>query len=379
MRIVVDGIIYSLQKSGGISRVFSEIMPRMCDLDRDLRIHVLLNKRSKQPLPRHAAIRYQQTYRVQPFLRPRRFWQNRGDRFKDALNRWVLGDSHGSIWHSTYYTLPWRWSGPVVVTVHDMIHERYAEAYFQTDADEKTRRIIREAVLRADRVIAISHATRNDLVEYYDIPGEKVQVIHLGFNPVFSRPPGADPVGSPYLLYVGDRTKYKNFGGLLRAFAAWPKNGEVLLAVAGADWSEEERKQIEAVGLWDRIRHLRYPDDAVLRDLYSYALAFVYPSLYEGFGIPLLEAMSAGCPVLASRIPSTLEIGRDVPVYHEPGNWEDLLASFSALGDETGLAERTVTGREIAGAFSWDITACRTAALYHDLAGRSPDRGIARP
>lgn len=367
MNIIIDGIVYSFQKAGGISRLFSEILPRMCDDDKRIRFQLLLNHKHIQPLPRHEQISYQQTYKVDPFLRPARLWQPYRTAFKEELNSRLIGDSGGKIWHSTYYTVPKKWKGPVVITAYDMIHERYKESCFSNLREEEVRKNKREAVSLADRIISISHATKEDLKNILGVSDEKIQVIHLACSPVFQKKTSEQPMKKPFILYVGDRPKYKNFASLLHAFSLWSKNGEVELVVVGADWSEEETKRIAGLKLSGKVRLFPFPDDSVLRDLYNQALAFVYPSLYEGFGIPLLEAMSCACPVIASRIPSTVEVAGDVPIYHEPGNWEQLLSNLDQAYQESKSPERILSGLDRAKQFSWELTAQQTAELYRDL------------
>jgi len=367
INVVVDGIVYSFQKVGGVSRIFNEIMPRMCEAEEGIYFQLLLNKKNIQPLPQHKHIFYQNTYKVDPFLRPARLWQPYRTAFKEELIIRLMGDSKNKIWHSTYFTLPKRWKGAVVITAYDMIHERYQESYFTNLRDEKVRKNKRDAISRADQIISISNATKEDLKNVLGVPDEKIQVIHLACSPVFQKMAGGQRPGKPYILYVGDRLRYKNFAGLLQAFSMWPKNSEVELVTVGADWSEEERKSITELKLSGKVRLFPFPDDFVLRDLYNQALAFVYPSLYEGFGIPLLEAMSCGCPVIASRIPSTIEVAEDVPIYHGPGNSEQLLSNLDQAYSEAKSPDRILSGLNRAKSFSWELTAQKTAELYREL------------
>ena len=175
----------------------------------------------------------------------------------------------------------------------------------------------------------------------------------------------------PYLLYVGTRGHHKNFRLLLEAYSRWDRRSEVSLVVVGAPWSHEEMLHVETTGISDRVYLLSDINDERLCWLYNRAAAFVHPSLYEGFGIPLLEAMACGCPIIASRIPSTIEVARDCPIYFEPTESEDLIAAF-----DTGVAEgrdsaRVHLGLELAERFSWDATARQTLGVYRALS--NPD------
>ncbi|MBI1792663.1 MAG: glycosyltransferase family 4 protein [Chloroflexi bacterium] len=368
LNIIVDGIIYSNQKAGGISRLFNEIMPRICDHDENIHFQLLLNNKNIQSLPRHEHIFYQPTYKVESFLRPWRLWRRYLACVKGEINIQLFGDSRKKIWHSTYYTLPSkRWRGVMVMTAYDMIYERFKESYFLNLWDEEFRDKKRNAISRADKIISISHATKDDLINFFGVDDEKIQVIHLACSPVFQKTASKEPSVKPFILYIGGRAKYKNFIGLLQIFSRWSKNNEVDLVAVGADWSEEEAKNIIELKLSEKVRLIPYPNDIVLRDLYNQALAFVYPSFYEGFGIPLLEAMSCGCPVIASQIPSTVEVAGDVPIYHEPGNLEQLLSNLDQSYDESKSSKRILSGLNRAKSFSWERTAQQTAELYRTL------------
>lgn len=124
MRVVVDGIIYQKQSQGGISRLFSEILPRMCDLDSSLEVTLLAAGWCKQPLPAHPHIRQVRAFPVENLLRPRRIWRPLVPRVRAVAQGLQLGNRPGSIWHSTYYTMPRSWNGSIVVTVVDITHER---------------------------------------------------------------------------------------------------------------------------------------------------------------------------------------------------------------------------------------------------------------
>ncbi|MGD0877001.1 MAG: glycosyltransferase family 1 protein [Anaerolineales bacterium] len=366
MKVVMDGIIYRLQSRGGISRIYSEILPRMCDMDTSLRILLLTERKLLQSLPVHMRIFHWDVSFLNSYL-PAGWARNlvvpRANRF---IYRLLIGQGAGQIWHSTYYTLPKRWYGWQVVTVADMIYERFENISSDEDV-ENFRTIKRKAISRADKIIAISQATKEDLKKFLGVADEKIQVIHLGCNPVFQKMPGQKWLGKPFVLFVGGRAGYKNFEGLLQAFSIWPKNRDVDLVAVGPDWTEEESKKIIALNLLDKVRLIPYPDDLVLRDLYNQALAFLYPSLYEGFGIPLLESMSCGCPIIASRIPSTVEIAGDVPLYHDPGNLEQMVFNLDQACSESKFSERIARGTNLAKSFSWERTARKTLELYRNL------------
>jgi glycosyltransferase involved in cell wall biosynthesis len=373
LKIVVDGVIYQLQSNGGISRLYSETLPRICNLDKRLRIFLLTEGRIAQTLPHHGHIFHKSIPQIEPYLRPGRLWKPVAPTVRELMGKLQIGCTKGAIWHSTYYTMPPnKWRGPVLVTVADMIHERLPHLFSGPWYDQ-FREQKRRSVLAADVVICISEATRQDLQCFYNLNSDSVQVIHLAHSDIFKRQeyPAIEAAWSiekrPFLLYVGLRAHYKNFEGLIRAYSVWPQRNDVTLVVVGKPWTASEEAYLAALGIQGRVQVLTGVDDKMLLRLYNQAVALVYPSLYEGFGIPLLEAMACGCPVIASRIPSTVEVAGEQPIYFEPVHLESLLAAFDLALAEGRNSERVRTGLEHAQDFSWDKTSSQVLEVYHAL------------
>lgn len=258
-----------------------------------------------------------------------------------------------------------------VVTVYDMIHERFADLFTGPKHDQFRERK-RRCVMEADVVICISEATCQDVQNFYGFDSNRIQVIPLGYNDSFRALGKGDFVYNlfttkPFLLYVGSRAYYKNFKHLLSAYSRWGGQKEVDLVVVGQNWSEDEKKWLVKHGIQDQVHLLVDIDDETLCILYNQATAFIYPSLYEGFGIPLLEAMACGCPVVASHIPSTVEIAGNFPIYFKPHQVESLLAALDIALSEGRDTKRVRMGFKIAGKYSWDETAKQTLHVYHAL------------
>jgi len=367
MRVVMDGLIYSLQPHGGISRLFNEILPRLCALDEGLEVELLTHGGLLQPPPVHPRIHHRRLWPVDSWLRPRRWWRRVAPVFRAWIQRRWLGPAAGRVWHSTYYTEPLNWDGPIVVTVVDMIHERFTHL-FDSAADDEFRRLKRRCLLRADVIICISETTQQDLQRFYgDLPGE-VRVIPLACSPCFRPLPQVDAAAKPFLLYVGERSHYKNFWGFLEAYRHWPGRDDVEMAVVGRPWWPGEAERLKALELGGHVRFLGPVNDEMLCRLYNQASALVYPSLYEGFGIPLLEAMACGCPILASDIPATREVAADYPVYFDPAVPEHLLAALDAVMANGREPQRRARGFALVQRYSWEHTARQTLAVYRDLA-----------
>jgi glycosyltransferase involved in cell wall biosynthesis len=166
---------------------------------------------------------------------------------------------------------------------------------------------------------------------------------------------------------VGARAGYKNFTALIDAYAGWAKRDEILLVCVGAAWQPAETRLLDERGVTGRVRLLRHIDDERLRRLYNRAVGFVYPSLEEGFGIPLLEAMACGCPIAASHIPSTLEVAGDIPLTFDPTNVDDLRSVLDRLAGAESLAARRAAGLARVQAFSWEKTAQGMLEVYRSV------------
>lgn len=370
MNVLVDGVIYLYQTRGGISRIFTETLPRMCEIESELRVQLLISGKPRQMLPRHARLSHRFLPPVDPLLPPRRLWpvyRTLGAAFT-ALR---IGKTANKIWHSTYFTRPIRWKGARVVTVADMIYELFPKLYSMA-GDDEFRRQKKRCVQEADAVLCISQTTKKDLQAAYGLSPDKIRVVHLACGNAFqclaesfqtheSRGP------QPFLLYVGSRAHYKGFDTLLRSYSHWSPRKDVHLIVVGQDLSEEEKKCLTELRLTDRVHLLRNIDDEHLCHLYNRAAAFIYPSLYEGFGIPLLEAMACGCPIVASRIPSTLEVAGNIPIYFESGNVEALALALDHVLRDGRRSSRSIAGMKHVQQYSWNKAATETIELYKSL------------
>jgi glycosyltransferase involved in cell wall biosynthesis len=364
MNINIEGVIFELQPVGGISRIYREVLPRICSQNEDVSINIVTVEKILQQLPSHQRIKHIQSpswpYR---YIRPTQLFSGLRDFVRIETEAIKLSSRQRSIWHATYFKIPKKWHGPRIVSVYDLTYERFPDL-FNTPGDDEIRSQKQKAVLNADKVICISEATRQDVIEIYKIPQAKTETIYLGYSTVFRRLPGlANSIEKPYLLYVGLRAHYKNFSNLLKAYARWKHKHEINLIVVGKPWDDEEIKIIRALKLDENVQLKTNTSDTELCRLYNDAIALVYPSLYEGFGIPLLEASACACPIIASRIPSTQEIIGNNAVYFEPLDIESILAAL----EQSLSLKHAPEYIEIACKFSWDRTAQETLGLYQGL------------
>lgn len=371
MQVVVDSIIFELNPRGGVARLFAEILPRMCQMDDATEIHLLTNQRHGYGLGLHPHL---QMIPLNPpldrLIRPRYIFQPITTWMTNRIKQRATRELRRMIWHPTYYTLLPDWRGPVVITVHDMLYEMFPQTFRRLD-DRFFRQQKQRCVQQADAVICISETTAQHLQSYINVPRDKIVVIPLAYSTAFRvLKETSAPVHRPYLLYIGGRRAYKNFDRLLESYRRWRYKEEVALVVVGNPWSPQEKQQISTYDLEGYILRMNPVDDTQLAHLYNQALAFVYPSLYEGFGIPLLEAAACGCPVIASDIPSSREVLGDVPIYFDPQDTDSLIDAMDVAVAEARTSSRTERGLLRAQQYSWDRCARQTLEVYRALSGK---------
>lgn len=363
MRILYDGAIYQWQRIGGVNRYFTNLISRLPE-----NFSPVLTTFRKRGIdfPQHAKLKILGFER----FRPQRLSLKFENFYLDRVARAHAFD----LIHPTYYTLlsqrlMERTAVPMVVTFWDMIHDCFPEL----DPGGHVVAMKRQAAAVADAIICISENTRNDLIERYGVSESKMVVTHLASSIDASRSNGAQPVPSrPYFLYVGARHGYKNFQTLLRAFTRLAAdNLEVMLCLAGVAFSNEEEKQISELGLSSRMENYGQVDDDHLAKLYRHSLALVYPSLYEGFGLPPLEAMACGTVVVASNCASLPEVIGDAGFLFDPESVDELTEIMSRILNHPGVREPMIAkGLARAQQFSWQKTVDRTVELYEAVSSR---------
>ncbi len=255
---------------------------------------------------------------------------------------------------------------PVVMTVHDMLQEADPEfARVKSRAIEEKR----AAIANAARIVVPSEGTRDELVRLGGVDPKRIAVIHHGAR--MPRPGAEHPArGRPYLLHVGARKRYKDFATAIRAFAALQRSGfdGALLTVTRTGFDAKERALQRELGLREGSVRTVAADDAALSTLYAHARALVVPSRGEGFGIPILEAMSLGCPVACMRVVGCAEVAGDAALLADAGDDQTLAANLARLIDD-GEVRRTCVVRGLARAreLSWENAAHAYLRLVAEL------------
>lgn len=369
LQIILEGKIFEEQLLGGISRIYHEILPRICQMDERISFSISTSGDLMQSLPHHPQIAgVPSGFPVHRLLRPQTiFWQAQ-DYLRARLQIASIQFGKDTIWHATYFQLPAWWVGPKVITVYDLIHEQFPQ-FFNKNYDAVLRKRKKRAILTADKVICISQTVRSEVVNMYGLPKERVVAIPLACGNIFRHMSREEikpdfRVDRPFILYIGARSHYKNFKLLLSAYATWQHRNEIALLVVGDALSKEEQKEIIAAGIESGVTCLSGITDEELCSLYNQALAFVYPSLSEGFGIPLLEAMACGCRIVASRIPIFMEVAGDVPYFFDPLNKDELI---TALESACFSQSANGGGEDILSNYSWDRNAKATLKIYKEL------------
>jgi glycosyltransferase involved in cell wall biosynthesis len=364
MKITFDHQIFALQARGGISRYFVRLAQALNAQNAEARIiapmHQNLHLAEARPVI-HRGLKVPSALgKVLPFA----------DRANGLLSEHWLRQAPPDLIHHTYYpTQPAGHGGiPRVVTVHDMIPEKFPH---MTMKENPAVALKKHAVMLADHVICVSEHTKQDLCELYELPPNKVSVVHHG-QEVYSvaEEPISRATGKSYLLYVGQRGGYKNFACLLKAVAANPRlRADMdIVAFGGGQLTRAELNLVQTLGLSaSTVRQVDGSDDLLCWH-YRQAAALVYPSFYEGFGMPPLEAMSQGCPVVSSSASAMPEIIGNAGTYFDPNSPEDLSRAIeTVLSDDRLRADLTLRGRERVAMFTWEQCAKRTLAVYATL------------
>ncbi len=284
--------------------------------------------------------------------------------------------------HAPAYTAPFWASVPVVVTVHDVSYERHPE-WYPYRRDPLRRAFYRRSARAAAHVLTVSEFSAREIAGAYGIPPERITVAPLGVSPRFTHADTGIPVDlpadvtPPYLLHVGDLHVRRNLGIVVDALIAARRHlGDLpaQLVVAGVDRgpAAELSAALAAAGIADALVPLGTVSEDRLHALYRHATALVYPSRYEGFGLPLVEAMASGTPVLASAAASIPEVVGDAALLLDPDDtsgWMD--AIIRIVNDEALRARMAAAGKSRAAAFTWARTARTTMGVYRRVAAQA--------
>jgi glycosyltransferase involved in cell wall biosynthesis len=365
MRILYDGLLFSTPQTGGARRYFGNLISRLPPADEPW---VTTTHPPGMHFPEHSNLQV----RHFPRYRPRKL----SSLFERVYFRRLERRTKFDLAHPTYYNLLSRrrlsdYRCPAVITVYDMISEFFSDG---TAAAKRETTNKRHAVCDAARVICISHSTKKDLIELLGVSEGKIRVIYLASEVSLALADREGPIPErPYFLHVGGHSApYKNFPRLLRSFRQVVlRFPEALLCMIGPPLIDAELELIDSLQITRDIQHLGHVGDAQLAQLYQQSVALVYPSLYEGFGIPPLEAMACETAVIAANRSSIPEVVGNAAILIDPECEEELSAAMSTvLEDRSRRDELIRLGRDRAKQFSWDRMAAETRDLYREVVGR---------
>ncbi len=353
LSILYSPEIFSAQRVGGISRYIVELSQRLpADLCKTRIVAGVHLNQHLHTLPSRPGWYI-------PRMGPIGRWRLS---FNQMLFRRAIAEHPTAIIHKSYYSeTDYTDTHPGVITIHDMIDELFPERPTVVSPLLK-----RTECTRADAIIAVSETTKRDLINAFNVPPEKVTVVYHGDS--LSSVSEEKPVSQQqnYVLYVGVREGYKNFQRLLRAFAAsgFLRNNFSLIAFGAETFSEDETRLIAELKLNRQVRHIT-GDDKKLASSYRNATALICPSLYEGFGMPIVEAMGQGCPVISSRYGSLPEIAGEAAAFFEANDIDSISSVIEeTVSSPTRLAELRARGFARHELFSWQKCANETLAVY---------------
>lgn len=364
IKVLYDYQVLSFQKYGGISRYFYELYTSYKNV---------FQNEMDVCLP----IFYSINYYFATFIKQHKKSAGRisqlGNKIKTILDICInyLLSSPYDIIHPTYYFPDYLKFIPrfinkdnkLIITVYDMICE-----IFYPDNKDISRRA--ELIQKADGIIAISEKTKEDLLRIYPtISEDKVRVIYLGNS--MKDPQNKNTIQFPekYILMVGNRTQYKNGNIVLEAFAKSKENVKdlKLLCVGGGPFDSNEKRMIEELGLENAVIQMSLSDEELFY-AYKYAECFVFPSLYEGFGIPILESFFCGCPAILSNASCFPEIAQDAALYFDPQDVDMLMEKIFLLINNPDVSRKLVEkGYERLKFFSWEKTVEETYKFYQEV------------
>ncbi len=264
---------------------------------------------------------------------------------------------------------------PFIVTVHDLI-----SIFFDFDKETTTEKILLKldirGIKRASRIIAVSQHTKNDLIKYLKIADDRISVVYNGVDRSIFKPYNIKALDKPYILYVGSERPRKNLDRLIEAFAILRKEfPELKLVKVGTSGRSEQyrydtMKKLDSLGITQNVIFIDHIPELDLAYYYSSAVLLAYPSLYEGFGLPPLEAMACGCPVVTSNNSSLPEIMGKAGIMVDPYDTDSLTQAMRKVLTSSKLRDGMIgKGLEQAKKFSWERAAMETMEVYKNVGG----------
>lgn len=365
MRILYDHQAFTGQRYGGVARYFHDLMESLLEMGVGVKLSLPF---SNNEYLKNSSVRRPNKFKHIFGFMPTNMLVSRTNRLNSIvqLQRGKFDVFHPTFFHNYY--LNYLGKKPFVLTYHDCIKERFNLNHIDNASHAQKQDLLN----RAAKIIAISENTKADLLEFYQIKPEKIAVIYHATSFRNHELPKDFQVKTPekYLLYVGARNDYKNFTGFVTSIASVLKeHSDVsLLCAGGGDFNKTEYEFIASLDLQSQVKQFSFQSDDTLFYLYQHAIAFVYPSLYEGFGIPILEAFACACPVVLSNTSCFPEVAQDAALYFDPNNQEDIADKITEIIQNEALRKSLVQKGTIRQEyFSAEKTATQTLNVYKSI------------
>ncbi|EDM37561.1 mannosyltransferase [Pedobacter sp. BAL39] len=334
INILSDHQIFDMQRFGGISRYFANIYHHL-KTDKNYSNELSILKTSNYYLE-------EDTFSANPIVQLFLKKQRKQAKFNRKYSLKKVSGNRFDLFHPTYYD-PYFLGAlkkPFVLTVHDMIHEIYPIYFASFD---QFARYKRETIQRADHIIAISETTKQDLQHFFPIPDEKITVVYHGVDIKKKQDqPLLENIDFPYILYIGDRSGYKNFYTMATAFKEISNSyKDVQLVCTGSPFNSVETEFLIRSGISEKVVHIS-ATDTDLQSLYQHAVFYINPSLLEGFGFPILEAYENECMVLLSDTSCFHEIAGEAAMYFDPNSVQDISSCMSKAIDDLSVKKKLI-------------------------------------
>ena len=357
MKVLFDHQLFSYQRYGGASKYFAELL---ANLPREIWETTTIFSNNEY-------VKSLKLFECKQFL-PNKYFRGQG-RIMNELNKphsiKILKKQNFDIFHETHfetYCLKPLGNKPMVTTFHDINFSTF-------NNNPKIVRLQKKSLARANHIITISENTKKDMLRLFDIEESKITVIHHGIESVDRNFLEKERlIKAPYILYVGARTGNKNFDRFIVSFSEFHKKfPEIFLICTRSDFTREEKETMQKLGCIDAVKFIGADEKEMLR-LYRDCEFFVFPSLYEGFGMPLLEAMACGAPVACSNASCFPEIAMDAALYFEPTSIDDMKEKMVQLAEDKNLRNAFIEkGNCRVKDFSWKKCAEEHLKLYESL------------
>ena len=371
MKILYDHQIFLNQEYGGPSRYFVNLIKKIIN-GNEIKVSAPLhiNNHLRQ-LPNRVIFGLKISKKFRKFI---------PQKIKNEFNNFILNPVNNSLTgsiikkfnpevvHQTYFENGYKKTRPTIITIYDLIHEKFFIEY----GKDKNYRPKKNAIENADKIICISENTAKDLIDIYKVKKNKIEIIYLSNSLeeeliLITPKINLNNLNKNYLLFVGKRDGYKNFINFIKAYSQSEKLKKdfKIVCFGNLEFSKQEKSLFKSLNLnFENIIHIK-GDDLTLSHLYKNAKALVYPSLYEGFGLPILEAMNFDCPVICSNTSSMPEVAGKSAQYFDPQNIDSIQEAVTKMVYDETLSKNLIEkGKLQAKQFSWKRCANSTLNVY---------------